>query len=293
VSNQSPQITTPIVKWAGGKRRLAREIISHFPREFNTYIEPFFGGGAVFLQLNPSEANISDANAGLINLYKHVKDHRVQLERSLTRLEREYNSLMPTDQEALYYKIRERFNSEDRSGLRKARDFVFLNKTGFNGMYRESKAGKMNIPFGKKASVRLFSKKNFLQVSCMLKNKKIDVADYQDAVSRAKSGDLIYLDPPYLPVSSTSSFTAYHSLDFKLEQQNELASIIKELDSRGVFIVLSNSFHGDIADLYKNDFPNFEIFEIQAARSIGASAASRGKTLEYLITNVKAQSKMV
>ncbi len=291
MSSPSSQITTPIVKWAGGKRRLASEIISHFPLEFNSYIEPFLGGGAVFLKLNPSRANISDANSGLINLYIHVRDHRSKLEESLTSLESNYNSLTFTAQEALYYEIRERFNSEDRIGIAKARDFLFLNKTGFNGMYREAKAGNMNIPFGKKSTVKLFSKDNLLQVSNILKGKKISGEDYKIAVSRAKPGDLIYLDPPYLPISSTSSFTSYHSSDFKLAQQSELAAIIKDLDSRGVFIVLSNSFHEDIEQMYKSDFPNFEFFEIQADRTLGASAASRGKTREYLISNVQAHSK--
>lgn len=291
MSSPSPQITTPIVKWAGGKRRLASKIISHFPPEFNSYIEPFLGGGAVFLKLNPSRANISDANSGLINLYIHVRDHRSELEESLTFLQSKYNSLTNTAQEALYYEIRERYNSEDREGLTKARDFLFLNKTGFNGMYREAKAGNMNIPFGKKNYVKLFSKDNLLQVSNILKNKIITVEDYKIAVSRAKTGDLIYLDPPYLPISNTSSFTSYHSNDFKLKQQNELAAIVKDLDSRGVFIVLSNSFHEDIEEMYKRDFPNFKFFEIQAARTIGASAASRGNTKEYLISNVQAHSK--
>jgi DNA adenine methylase len=110
-------------------------------------------------------------------------------------------------------------------------------------------------------------------------------------VARAKSGDLIYLDPPYLPLSNTSSFTAYHKNDFKIEQQNQLAEVIQELDARGVFVVLSNAFHEDIESIYSVNFPNFEISEIQASRTISASAAGRGQSKEYLISNVQATSK--
>jgi DNA adenine methylase len=291
VSNSESRKAKPIVKWAGGKRRLASEIKSHFPIKFGTYIEPFLGGAAVFLELDPAKAILSDANNGLINLYKHVRDQCAELEISLTALENKYNNIAEDSKEALYYEIRQRFNQEDRTGLEKARDFLFLNKTGFNGMYRESKKGNLNIPFGKKSRVTLFCPDNLRLVSKRLKNTKLSAGDYRESVARAKSGDLIYLDPPYLPLSNTSSFTAYHKNDFKIEQQNQLAEVIQELDARGVFVVLSNAFHEDIESIYSVNFPNFEISEIQASRTISARAAGRGRSKEYLISNVQATSK--
>ena len=276
------KIAKPFVKWVGGKGRLVPELAKHFPEKYNAYFEPFVGGGAVFFSLSPKKAHINDLNSVLITLYTLIKNDVSSVITALRELEDEYHSLDTLeDKKELYLQKRKEFNELNNDSFKKAVLLIFLNKTCFNGMYRENSKGGFNVPFGKHKTPTICDELNLLAVAESLQHVTITQSSYEVITSKAKPGDFIYFDPPYHPLNSTSSFTAYQAGGFGADDQRKLRDEFKRLSDLGCKVMLSNSDAPLINELYKE----FKIHKIYAARAINSKGNGRGKILEVLVTN--------
>jgi len=264
----------PFVKWAGGKRQLIKILTNNLPPSYNRYIEPFVGGGALLFEVLPYKAIINDINTELINAYTVIKDDIDALIEDLKKHKNE---------EEYYYKIRS-LDTEKLSAVERASRFIYLNKTCFNGLYRENSKGKFNVPFGKYKNPKILDEENLRAVSEYLNTAEISILnlDYKEVCKLAKKGDFVYLDPPYYPISKSSSFTKYHKLDFTERDQMELTEVFRELDRKGCYVMLSNSNTKFIKELYKE----YEIWEVSANRFINCKGDKREKVnVEVLIKN--------
>ncbi|MCS6942448.1 MAG: DNA adenine methylase [Geminocystis sp.] len=264
----------PFVKWAGGKRQLVNALKKEIPKHFNRYIEPFVGGGALLFELMPQKAIINDINKELINAYLVIKENLGELLIELRNHKNEH---------IYYYKIRA-LKPEFLSEVKRASRFIYLNKTCFNGLYRENSKGEFNVPFGNYKNPKIVDKENLESISEYLNSADIEIynTDYKEVCYRAGRGDFIYFDPPYHPISKTSSFTKYTKYDFSEKEQIELSEIFRELDNRGCYLMLSNSNTEFIKALYKN----YRIKELEANRYISCKASGRKKSkIEILIKN--------
>ena len=271
----------PFVKWVGGKRQLLkqfRDLGLYPPEDFdpitNTYFEPFVGGGAVFFDLLPETAYLSDLNNELVVTYNVIKNDVENLIKSLKKhqLDKEY-----------FLKMRAQ-NPEKLSDLNTASRFIYLNRTCFNGMYRVNSKGGFNVPFGKYTNPLICDENNLRKASKALKNVEIKKQDYKEVLKTAKKGDFIYFDPPYYPVSKTASFTSYTSESFLDKEQIELRDTFVELHKRGCFVMLSNSDTPFINKIYSEP-EGLRITKVQAGRAINSDASKRGKITEVLVTN--------
>lgn len=267
----------PILKWAGGKRKLSSKIIQHIPKDHNTYIEPFLGGGAVLLALQPNKAIVNDANTELINVYNTVKTSPEDLIENLRKHEKQHSK-------EYYYKIRELDRTpsyKDLENIEKAGRFLYLNKTGYNGLYRVNRKGENNVPYGKYEKPNIVNEIAIRQLSDYLQTNEIQITstDYQEPLKKAKPGDFVYLDPPYAPLSATSSFTNYTSEGFNLEKQIELRDQCLRLRDKGVRFIQSNSNTPIVHELYKG----FRIELVDMGRSINSKPDNRGNLKEALI----------
>lgn len=271
----------PLVKWAGGKRQLQERILATFPSFTGTYFEPFLGGAAIFFALNPKKAVLSDVNEGLVNLYKCVKSDYLQVLKECKKLETKYNKLDLEGQSELFYKMRESYNSSDRPGISTAAIFLLLNKAGFNGIYRENASGGFNVPFGKRSTLVLATEANLALAAKSLKKAKISVQGFESVENAAQPGDLVYFDPPYVPLSITSAFTSYSKGGFGEAHQVDLSRVFRALSDKGVHVALSNSKTPLIEKLYKG----FNLHELSATRQISAKTSGRSSVTELLVTN--------
>lgn len=266
----------PILKWAGGKSALLEEIKSKMPIEYNTYYEPFVGGGAVFFNVDANRAVINDKNVELINCYIQVREHLDELIPLLDKLQEEHT-------ETRYYELRSTFNlrkaaamsNREKLDVFDAALMIYLNKTGFNGMYRENAAGNFNIPSGKKKKVNLYNKENLNAAADKLRGAVILSGDFEDALKNVESGDFVYFDSPYDNV-----FNAYQKGGFVREDQERLAKLCNYLTDNRVYFLLSNSDSAFIRDLYKE----YDISEIGVKRGIGFKG-DRQTVTELLIKN--------
>ncbi|NJE76360.1 DNA adenine methylase [Thermococcus sp. ES12] len=279
----------PILKWAGGKRQILHEIVALMPKDFRnrTFHEPFFGGGAVTFWMEPKRGTINDINPKLINFYVVVRDHVDELIEDAKghRNEKEY-----------FYKAREEFNEIVRNGfeipnIRLASLLLYLNKTAFNGLYRENRKGEFNVPFGRYKNPKIVDEERLRKASEVLKKLDIYNEDFTYILRVAKPGDLVYFDPPYHPVSETASFTSYSKEDFSKEDQERLRDVCLELHERGVYFILSNSYVKPVRELYEG-IDGFEILKIYAKRPINSKADRRGEVPEMLVTNVPVELQM-
>ena len=267
--------TYPIVKWVGGKRQLMFELFKNMPKSYNRYFEPFIGGGALFFELQPENAYISDMNEELINLYSVVRDNVYELISDLNKHEvsKEYfleiRNLDRTDE----YK--------NLSNVQRASHFIYLNRTCFNGLYRVNSQGQFNVPFGNYKNPRIVDENNLLNCSELLKNTEINCADFSKILTKVKKGDFVYFDPPYVPLNETSSFTSYTKDGFDMDMQFKLREVCDELDSMGVMFMLSNSDTKFVNELYSN----YKIKKVFASRAVNANAEGRGKITEVLVRN--------
>ncbi|WP_416838748.1 DNA adenine methylase [Haloferax sp. DFSO52] len=293
----------PVLKWAGGKSQLLDEIYSRFPTEYNRYHEPFFGGGAVFFDLEPKDGTINDTNTRLINFYRVVRDNPSEL---LTRL-REFEhpednpdpELKYADQDQkeneidqYFYQQRARFNRRpyddeewpvtDEERIEEAALLFYLNRTCYNGLFRENRKGGFNVPIGRYANPDWVMADRIRNASRILAGADIRNEDFEYVLDEATEGDLVYFDPPYKPMSTTAYFTDYSAEGFDKDDQKRLLKTAKELDSRGVFVVLSNS--GVMYELY--DEAGFFVEREGATRSINSDETARGEVDEIIATNV-------
>ncbi len=272
------QYIQPVLKWAGGKRQLIPEILKHITSQsFRTYYEPFLGGGAVFFHLKPKEAVLNDLNAELINVYLVIKNNVEELIEDLAKHKNE---------EDYYYKIREMDRNgglQNLSNIQRASRVIFLNKTCYNGLFRVNSKGEFNTPFGKYKRPNIVNEKVLRAVSKYLNENNIDLlnTDFEEAVKGIGKDDFVYFDPPYFPVSESSSFTGYTFNGFGVEEQIRLKKLCDQLDKKGIRFLLSNSAVPFILDLYRG----YEIEFVEAARSINSVASRRGGVNEILIRN--------
>lgn len=271
----------PFLKWAGGKGQLLNQFDALFPKNYNRYYEPFLGSGAVFFHLRPAKAVLNDINPNLVAAYRHIQTQLDELLIILHSLRQKYHAQPPQEQEQTYYQLRTRYNTLSAGSLEKTALLIFLNKTGYNGLYRESKKGGFNVPFGRYDNPAIFDENNLRAVSVELHGVTLLNTGFKEAVSSAQDGDFIYFDPPYVPLSKTASFTSYTSLDFSLADQHELAKTLKEVSGRGVLFMLSNAATDTARELYKD----FNRYEVLASRAINSNPNSRDKIAELVVTN--------
>lgn len=271
----------PFLKWVGGKWQLLEQMRPYFPEKYNNYFEPFLGGGAVFFYLKPKRAFLNDINKTLVQAYKVLRDAPEDLISHLRSLQKSFYRLTEEEQRKMYTDIRRQYNDASLRNTRKVALLIFLNKTCFNGVYRENRSGKFNVPFGKNKKPRILDEDNLLRVSSALKGVVITDGSFKDCLSRAKKGDFIYFDPPYYPVSKTSSFTSYAEHGFAEKEQFKLKKLFDQLDKRGCLLMLSNSYTPFVRDLYEG----YRFVEINANRALNCKADGRGKIKEYLIMN--------
>lgn len=269
----------PLLKWAGGKRQIVHHLISKLPEKFSVYYEPFFGAGALFLELYNrgllKKAVISDLNKELIALYTLVRDR-------CSGIIEELENIRFTNNKDDYYRARDLFNSmESDHNPEKAALMIYLNRHAYNGLYRVNSSGKFNVPFGRYAHPSLPTPDDIISFSKALSHVKIINKDFETAVADATVSDFVYFDPPYAPLSRSSDFSAYSSLGFSLDEQKRLSRVFEELSSRGVMVMESNSATPFIKDLYRN-YPQSTV---QASRNINSKSNGRGKISELIITN--------
>lgn len=262
----------PPVKWAGGKGQLITQFEPLFPdKGYDLYLEPFVGGGAVFFHLLPGRAVLIDSSDELINFYLVVRDH---LEELLGDLKKHKNT------QEYYYAVRAA-EPHRLPPVERASRFLFLNKTGYNGLWRVNSGGRHNVPFGRYKNPRIADEENLRLVSRALKKAEILCADFSRVLEYARPGAFVYLDPPYHPVSETASFTSYTACAFKEEDQLRLARIFQKLDSEGCFVMLSNSDTPFIRELYRG----YDLQVVYAKRAINSRADRRGPVSELVIRN--------
>jgi len=267
----------PFLKWAGGKTQLADALLERMPMYFNTYHEPFVGSGALFFRLYREQkikhAILSDINAELIDTYLAIRDHVWEVIALLSNFP--YS-------ETFYYEIREK-NPWSMSIAERAARMIYLNKTGYNGLYRVNRQGKFNVPFGRYKDPKYLDRDNLLAVSHALGNVEILCTPFDTVIERAEPGDWVYFDPPYVPRSQTSNFTSYYADGFGLREQERLRDVCIELSKINVYVTLSNSDTPIIRALYNSLY--FTMDEVLANRAINCNGAKRGKITELVITN--------
>ena len=291
----------PFLKWAGGKRQLISEIEERLPSEINeveTYVEPFIGGGALLFHMlenyNFKQIHISDINLELVLCYRQLQSSVNDVISSLEKLVDEFPSTTE-ERSDYFYKIRDLWNSnldiesmtdEERSS--RVAQMIFLNKTCFNGLFRLNRSGKFNVPTGRYKNPSFPSAKSLKEVNQALKGVIIHHASYEKCLEWVDDKSFVYFDPPYRPLSKTSSFISYSKGDFNDDNQTELASLTKELHKKNVSFLLSNS---DPKNTVKDDeffdelYSDFKIDRVYASRAINSNPEKRGKISELLIKN--------
>lgn len=265
------RVAKPFVKWAGGKRRLVPHLLRHVPTRFGAYHEPFVGGGALFYELKPVVAHLSDANERLVRTYRGIRD---DVDGVIRRL-RSY----PHDQEFFLSMRKEDVDAGSDADV--AAWFIYLNKTGFNGLYRVNRKNEFNVPFGDQSNPTICDEDNLRACARLLCRAEIEVEDFTGVLRRARRGDLVYFDPPYLPLSLSSSFVSYTKGGFGPEDHRKLRDVALALKRRGVTVLLSNSSHPLVCELYGE---HFHIEEVLAARAINSRGDRRGPVREVLIS---------
>lgn len=275
----------PFVKWVGGKRQLLnqfRELEIYPPKDFkpkkNTYHEPFVGGGAMFFDLLPHKAELSDMNFELVTTYNVIRDNPEILIQEL-------NSDKYIYDKEVFLGIRAKQQAE-LSNIETAARFIYLNRTAFNGMYRVNSSGGFNVPFGRYSNPKICDECNIRAVSSALKDVKVNHRDYKAVLQKAKSKDFVYFDPPYYPLTKTASFTSYTKDAFLDKEQTELRDTFLELHYRGCFVMLSNSDTPFINELFASyQKCGITIHKVLAGRAINSDAKMRGKVSEVVVTN--------
>ncbi len=289
----------PFIKWVGGKTQLIEQINSLLPQDFCRwekvkYIEPFVGGGAMlFFMLqhfeNIHSAVINDINPDLMRCYLTVRDHAGDLIRSLEELESSYLGLETEEKRKEYFlQARQRYNCKNLSDIENTTLFIFLNKTCFNGLYRVNKSGQFNVPFGRYRNPQICCKETIMQDSELLQKVEIITDDFEQTFPKAEGNTFFYFDPPYRPLTSTSSFTDYSKEDFDDLEQKRLKQFCDKVSQAGYTFMLSNS---DPKAAVKSDnffdelYHSYDIHRVLASRSINSVGSKRGKLTEILVRN--------
>jgi DNA adenine methylase len=299
-------VAYPFLKWAGGKSQLIEKIEEHLPiplkqGRIKKYIEPMIGGGALFFHIaqkyNIPELFISDINEDLILCYQTIKKYPEELIKELAELQRHYHKLDDAKQSVLFYQIRNDFNKEkvefnykdpNNSWINRTKQIIFINRTCFNGLYRVNSSGLFNVPFGKYKNPNFVFADNIRAVSNLLQKTTITHASYDYYENIIDNNAFVYFDPPYRPLTKTSSFTTYANSNFNDDSQIKLAEYFKKLNMKSAYLMLSNS---DPKNTDENDnfmdsiYRDFHIDRISAKRNINSKATKRGMINELLIRN--------
>jgi DNA adenine methylase len=293
-------VAKPFLKWAGGKGQLISTFDEMFPTELiegkvKTYIEPFVGGGALLFHVlqnyNIEKAYINDINKELINCYRCIKADVNEVVKQLKILENEY--LTSEDRNQYFYKVRNRYNEIKLNGhedYEKCADFIFLNKTCFNGLYRVNKQGKFNVPHGKYKNPLICDNDNLILCSNLLQKVEISYGDYKNAIINADQNSFVYFDPPYRPLIENNSFVSYDKSGFDDDNQIELTNVYKKLNDKNCLLMLSNSDpkNANSEDNFFDDlYKNFNIERVFAKRMINCQADKRGDITEIVVMNYK------
>lgn len=265
----------PFLRWAGGKNWLTKIIDDYLPNQFNDYYEPFVGGGSIFFYLKSNgliknKAYLSDSNADLINTYRVLKSKK----KSLFLLLKDQ-----TDNEDNYYKIRA---EEYEDPVERAAQFMYLNKTSFNGIYRVNRNGKYNVPYGRRNLEKLYDYEHLTNVSNALKNTYLSTQDFKDRCRSIKEGDFVFIDPPYTVAHENNGFIQYNQSIFSWKNQEQLSSLTNSLNQRGIKFIVTNAYHKCIKDIYLVGTQK----KISRASTIGGIGAKRANYNEIIITNI-------
>jgi DNA adenine methylase len=303
VEGRNPKSVRPLLKWAGGKRQLLPAFRRFYPREFGAYFEPFVGSGAVFFDLHSARVLdgrrvvLTDSNRDLVGCYRMVRDDPKGVVEALERLARGHAS----DGDEHYYAVRDAFN-----GLRGelparglaytpslAAMLIYLNRTGFNGLFRLNGDGRFNVPAGRYARPRIFDPDHVFAISRILARRGVSIglATFDDVLKKARAGDFLYFDPPYAPLSATARFTAYTARPFTLDDHRRLRDVAAALANRGCHVMVSNSNAPAIAQLYEEapaiTTAGLRLYCLPARRAINSRADGRGAITELLLTNLE------
>lgn len=296
----------PFVKWAGGKNSLIPQITKYYPFELKNgfierYIEPFVGGGAVLIDIlqkyEIKEAYAFDINIDLINCYNVIKNNVEELINELDKKEKNFIALNDEERQNYFYDIRAEYNSyklNDKLDAKRASEFIFLNRTCFNGLYRVNKDGKFNVPCGKYKNPTICDSNNLRNLSELIKNVIFEYGDYRKSEKYVNNNTFVYFDPPYRPLSATSGFTSYTKEDFNDDNQKELAQYYNKLSLKNAKLMLSNSNPKNVNEndnFFEDIYKGFYINEVSAKRMINSNAKGRGEISELLITNYEEQSE--
>lgn len=287
----------PFVKWAGGKSQLLNEIRLRYPANIEKYCEPFVGGGAVLFDIletyNPKRILINDINKELINTYCQIKNNVQDVIKVLKKWQSVYNDISEEERQEIYNVKRANYNKlifkcDDKDLVVKASLFIFLNKTCFNGLYRVNSEGLYNVPKGKYKKPVICDETNLVRISELLRNVEIKCGDFEKCERFIDGNTFVYIDPPYRPLTTSSSFTSYSKEQFDDNDQVRLGKFIDRLNDKGAKIVLSNS---DPKNINKKDnffddlYQKYNIKRINAKRMINSKGTSRGNVTELLVAN--------
>jgi len=303
----------PFLKWAGGKRQLLPALLDRLPEKIkrtgviDLYVEPFVGSGALFFHLKSSfivrESYIMDFNKELIVAYRAVRQEPDSLLKRLQRIQRVYLAKSEEKRRAHYYAMRKRYNRQMKefdyehfgeSWVERASLLIFLNKTCYNGLFRLNRRGEFNVPFGQYKSPAIYDPERIHQASAALKDTEILQGDFEASESIIKRGALVYLDPPYRPISKTSGFTDYSQAGFTDDDQRRLSEYYRRMDKKGAYLILSNSDpknENPKDDFFEDLYRGYRIERVDASRSINSVGARRGLIKELIITNYDVPSR--
>ena len=265
----------PFLKWVGGKSQLLPELLRRVPASYDSFFEPFLGGGALYFRMQPKNALLSDVNPELVNVYQVVQSSVRELIEALREhaYDKEY-----------FYRLREADRDPEYQNwtpVRRASRLIYLNKTCFNGLFRVNARGHFNTPFGRYKNPRILDEGNLLACSLALRGARIELLDFESIESLISKRDFVYFDPPYVPLSSTSNFTSYAHGGFEESMQERLYQLCSRLHERGVRFLLSNSAAPWVLERYKE----FSVDEVPARRSVNSKAERRGAINEVLVRN--------
>lgn len=303
------ELVKPFIKWAGGKGSLIPQLKNFYPFELenetiNKYVEPFVGGGAVLINIlqkyDVKEAYAFDINIDLINCYNVIRNNVEELIKGLKVKENEFIKLESEERQAFFYSIRKEYNSykitKNELNIKRAVEFIFLNRTCFNGLYRVNRNGEFNVPCGKYKNPTICDEDNLRNLALLIKNVLFQYGDYTKSEKYIDNNTFVYFDPPYRPLSITSGFTSYTKEDFNDENQRELAKYFRKLDEKDAKLMLSNSNPKNINkddNFFEDIYKGFHINEIFAKRMINANSKGRGEISELLITNYEEMNECI
>jgi DNA adenine methylase len=271
------------IKWSGSKLQLVNTLQKLAPKKFGTYFEPFVGSGALLLNLLPKRAIINDINPFISKMYKVIRDNPDALIMQLTEHQKNnskdyYLDIRMADRDGRLEKM---------SDIEQVSRFMYMNKVSFNGLWRVNSKGQNNVPYGKYKNPDITAKERIEELHAYLSSNHIENlnTDFATSLESVQKNDFVYFDPPYIPLNPTSSFTSYSKDGFGYEEQKRLRDLFFVLNSKGVFVMLSNSSSPLVRELYDRSLPNVKFHEVETKRMISAKSSSRGSVKELIITN--------